>query len=746
VIDKINGKIGVNVMMNKILFITLLAVGGLFSIMVGSIQAQTATPSPTPSNSNFDETVTLGGYEITSSMEFGVRGLDVNGNNDKYRSDFNYNPGFRIFDSSFLMENKEKGSGKGKRSDKLFDSLLLTSTGWNSDPTGAIRFNLDKTGAYRFDGNVRRTRYYNRLFNHINLGGREPGWKNADTQRNFGDFDLTIFPESEGFRMRFGGSFYNTKGIAGNTTRALGDEFPLTKLVDVGSNEFRAGVDGKLMGFKMGLTFATRRFDDSTDYTLTAPHPGVNLTNIDTLTGLDRTYPIKGETKYGMFTIQRSFDKRLDFSGRFIYSLTDRRFRQTEDYRGRGTLRNYDTVPTNVLSLLTIVFGDASRTQSRGDLGVTYAVTDKFRISNTFSLDQFNLTGNSNLNETAIRTVLATGVPRPNGFSGDIRGYRLYTFKRFVNTVEGDYQFSPRFGINIGYRYTHRKVNDSGINATFAFVNNNVSAGTTEESNSTNTLLVGTRFKPYRNWSIFADLERGQSDNAFTRLSNYNFTNVRLRSNLTYKQFGFNVSAITRNNDNPSQTSAFPNAGNPLIPAGTELNANVKNRVLSAYVDWSPDSRYSVSAGYTYQHLTSTADIIVPSSAPDPSFVRGFSQFLMRDNFAFIDVSAQPFKRVGVFASYRFDKDRGQGDRTSNQINYIISSYPYRLHMPEIRVAIKVLRNVDWNVGYQFYDYREQLQNAQFPALLLPPPNQNYNAHMPYTSLRIYFGGGDRGR
>lgn len=728
---KINHRIGVNVIGNKILFIALLTISGLFLMSVG-IQAQTATPSPTPSNSDSDDTVTYGGYEVTSSMEYGVRGLNVNGNNDKYRSDFNYSPGFRIFDSSFLMENKDK------KSDKLFDSLLITTTGWNADPTGSVRFNVDKTGAYRFDGSVRRTRYYNRLFNQINLGGREPGWKNADTQRNFGDFDLTVFPESEDFRLRFGGSFYRTKGTGGNTTRAVGDEFPITKLVDVGSNEFRAGVDGKLAGFKMGLTFATRRFSDNTNFTLTAPHPGVNLTNIDTLTGLERTYPIKGKTTYGMFTIQRSFAKRLDFSGRFIYSVTDRRFTQTENYTGRGTVRGYDTVPVNVLSFLTYAFGDASRTQSRGDLGITYAITNKFRISNTVSLDQFNITGNSSLSEAVVRTVLATGAPRPNAFSGNIIGYRLYTFKRFVNTVEGDYQFSPRFGVNIGYRFTHRKVNDSGINATFGLAGNNVFTEPKDESNSTNTLLIGTRFKPLKNWSIFADLERGQSDNAFTRLSNYDFTNVRLRSNFNYKQFSFNVSAITRNNDNPSQTSAFPNAGNPLIPAGTELNATVKNRVLSAYMDWSPDSRYTVSAGYTYQHLTSTADIIVPLGAPDPAFIRGTSQFLMRDNFAFIDVSAQPFKRVGIFASYRFDKDRGQGDRTSNQIYNIISSYPYRLHMPEVRVAIKLLKNVDWNLGYQFYDYRERLQNAQFSPV---PPNQNYTAHMPYTSLRIYFGG-----
>lgn len=735
---KNNHRLGENVM-NKVLFIALFAIVNLLFAASGA-QAQSASPSPSPSpSSESEKTVMVGGYEVSSSIEFGVRGLSVNGNHDKYRSDFNYDNGFRIFDTSFLMENKEEGS------DKLFDSLMISTTGWNADPTGSLRFNMDKTGAYRFDGNVRRFRYYNRLYNHINLGGREPGWKNADTKRNYGDFDLTIFPESEDFRLRFGGSFYQITDTAGNTTRALGDEFPITRVADVNSTEFRAGVDGKLAGFKMGLTLGYRRFNDDSDYALYnfVPNLGRDLANNDILTGFDRNNPTKGDSKYAMYTIQRNFAKKFDFSGRFIYSLTDRRSSLAENYTGRGTVRNLVTgnPAVNILSFLTIVPGSAKRPQARGDLGATYAVTDKFRISNTFSFEQFNISGDANWNELVSYQILATGEPRPNRIQF-ASAYRLNGFKRFVNTIEGDYQFSPKFGINIGYRYTHRRVREFGINPLFDVANNGRLIEPLEDTNSTNTFLLGTRIKPYRNWSIFADIEHGQSDNSFSRLSNYNFTNYRLRSNVNYKQFTFNVSAISRDNDNPSQTSAIKNAttGAIIVQPG-ELNANVKNRVFSAYVDWSPDTRFSLSTGYTFQSLTSFADIIVPSGAPDPSFVRGFSRFYMRDNYAFIDVSAQPIRRIGIFASYRFNKDRGQGDKTSNQINEIISSYPFRLHMPEIRVAFKLTRNIDWNVGYQYYGYRENLQNVMFSPI---PPNQNYTAHMPYTSLRIYFGGGDR--
>ena len=712
---KINQRGGIVIMKNKILFIALLIFGNSL-LMTLNAPAQTATPSPSPSDS--DDTVTLGGYEVTSSMEFGVRGLSVNGNHDKYRSDFNYNPGFRIFDSSFLMESKE-----GKRG-RFFDSLMINSSGWNADPHGSVRVNIEKLGAYRFDANVRRVHYFNRLFNHINLGGREPGWKGADTKRNYGDFDLTVFPQNEKFRLRFGTSFYRTTGAAGLTTRPFSDEFPITRLVELGSVDFRAGLDTKLAGFKLSLTAGTRRFDDDTDFTLLAPHPGVNLTNNAVLTGFERIYPIKGDTNYGMFMVQRTFAQRLDFTGRFIYSITDRNFSLNERVFGRDASNNiFD--PDRFF-----FFGEAKRPQWRGDFGVTYAVTNKFRISNSFSYDHFDITGSSRLaQETISRT--AAGNPRPTTFTNTL-WHRLNGFKRLINTFEGDYQFNHRFGINIGYRYTHRKVDIFGFNRPLAPSTSAPTLIAEEEENSTNTLLIGTRIKPTNDWSIFADVEHGESDNAFTRLSNYNFTNFRIRSNWNFRQFTFNVSAISRDNENPSDTAPI----GALVPAG-QLIANVKNRVFSAYVDWTPDQRFSLSTGYTYNHLTSESDIVVPLAALTP----GFSQFFMRDNYAFIDVSAQPIDRVSIFASYRFNKDTGQGDRASNQANIIISSYPFRLHMPEVRLAFRLTRNIDWNLGYQYYGYRERLERAHFDPI---PPNQNYTAHMPYTSLRIYFGGGDR--
>ncbi|MBK6750513.1 MAG: hypothetical protein IPG67_11005 [Acidobacteria bacterium] len=43
------------------------------------------------------------------------------------------------------------------------------------------------------------------------------------------------------------------------------------------------------------------------------------------------------------------------------------------------------------------------RLQKRGDIGLTYNFNEKFRISNTFSFDDFDVNGGESLEEASIR-------------------------------------------------------------------------------------------------------------------------------------------------------------------------------------------------------------------------------------------------------------------------------------------------------------------------------------------------------
>src|SRR6202035_4644595 len=104
--------------------------------------AQTPTPTPKKSDAKKPSAVAepgedAGNYTIISSIELGYRGIRVGGDQNKYRSDLNYKAGPRLFDSSFLMRSKD---GQGE----LFDTLMVTATGWGADPQGNLRISAEK--------------------------------------------------------------------------------------------------------------------------------------------------------------------------------------------------------------------------------------------------------------------------------------------------------------------------------------------------------------------------------------------------------------------------------------------------------------------------------------------------------------------------------------------------------------------------------------------------------------------------
>ena len=700
-----------------------LSIIGLLTAAATS-SAQTPTPSPTP-------TASEGNYSFTSSVELGVRGLSVNGNDNKFRSDLNYHAGFRLFDSSFLIENRTKGT-------RFFDSLLVTASGWSADPQGALRVKMDRTGVYSFDSSVRRIQYFNNLNTHavnwsqpVSLGSEHA----MNTQHELGDFDLLVRPESQNFRMRFGYSYSDTEGPAYNTLRFRSDEFQVNSAIKYRSDDIRVGVEGRLLGFNLGFTYGNRSFHDKTYFFVNSLNIGNNpATTTASINLLTRLMPTTGATDFGSFYVQRTFNKTLDFTGRFIYADTHSTTLQSDTINGRVS----DTGNIVTLDAITTP-GSAKRLQSRGDIGMTWRPGDRFRISNTFTFDQFNISGGNNMIEVLQQTTSGGG-PVADTLTNTIAA-RETAYRRFSNLIEADFQVNHRFAFNFGYRFTHRRIAEDILD-----LNNITHVPSALESealtNTTHSFIAGTRIKPYKFWSIYADFELGTSDNVFTRLANNDYLNFRVRSVTNLQKFTINVSAITKNNDSPGLSNAIDATSSvPAFPS-FQSSAIVRTRIFSGSVDWTPRSELSISGGYTYNHQTSNTDIIVPIGTPTfptTRFLQGLSSYYMKDSYFFFDVTARPFKRVSLYASYRIDRDPGQGSLVETRPQDFITSYPIRFQQPEIRMAIRLTRNIDWNVGYQYYSYVEFPKFSPF-VIGQTYPAQNYTAHLPYTSLRIYFG------
>ncbi len=685
-----------------------------------SATAQPATPSPTP----------VPDISVNSSVELGVRGRRIEGDENKYRSDLNYKAGFRLFDSTFLIENNREDR-------KFFDSMLVTASGWGSDPSGSFKLNTGLAGAYSFDATLRKVKY----FNYLNKATIHPtnftGQHNANTSHHFGDFDVTLFPESKNFRAKFGYSFNDTDGPGTSTLRFRSDEFEVGSAFKTNSDDFRAAIEGRLFGFDGGLSYGHRSFRDQTTLFVNSFNPGNNpATNSSSINTFSRQYPAKGQTDFGQFFFHRTFAGRFDVTGRVIYAENKVKFEQLDALTGLNS-----GTPNNIVTLNQIaVLGATQRPQTRADLGFTYLIGDRFRISNTLAFDRFTIDGGNTYWEI-LRQTTASGGSVADSITNTLAS-RYTGYRRIANTFEGDVQAADWLAFNIGYRWTDRTVHVRG------FDRNQVSGAATprteeELENRTHSLIAGFKLKPTKDWSIVADVERGESDNVFTRLANNDVLNFRLRSLARLNTVTLNLSGIVKNNDSPGRTipvSTGSGSSTITVPAFDSV-AYTRIRTFAASIDWDAHEKVSLAAGYNYNYLNSITDIIVPVGTPAfPSsrFVQGISEFYVRESYFHFDVTARPARWASLFASYRITDDKGQGDRITTRAQDVITSFPIKYQTPEFRIAFRLSDNIDWNLGYQYYSYTER--PVQLAFITLPFIAQNYRAHLPYTSLRFYFG------
>ncbi|HLG14454.1 MAG TPA: hypothetical protein VJH03_08130 [Blastocatellia bacterium] len=689
----------------------------LLLLAMGPVSALAQQPADKKDPAPADEGK-VGNYTVTSSVELGVRGISVNGEADKFRSDFNYRPGFHVFNSSLLMRAPNNDG-------VLFDTLLINSYGWGADPNQYLRVSAEKTKWYRFNADYRQMDYFNSLRNFAAPPPLFLSQHISNTEYKVGDFDLTLLPQNERVRFNVGYSLQRNNGPSVSTYDYARDEFPILVPVRVDANDFRFGVDAKLWVFDLSFQQGFRYYKEDTTYDIDLPvpvpvplNPGNNPTNQSVLTGFHREFPTRGRTPYTRFTLHTLLARKVDFTGRFVYSSATTRHQMFE------TLKGKDFSGNNIVLDRFEATGNAKRPNGLGDVGVTVFATDKLRISDTFRINSFRVNGGDHLTETLLRTRTTPfgETPLPPVFVDNL-ALSLTKYRRALNTLEVDYEFHPKFTAHVGHRYSDRRIEIGTLTKALG------SAGELEPEsfdNRTNTWFAGFKARPATVWTVYFDMERGETDNVFTRVENYDFTNLRLRSVLKpVKTLALNFSMVTKDNNNPARTDEIP---------PRDFGADINSRSFTASADWVPNQKFSLNTGYTYTRVTSEAAIIFFVSSLKRE---GMSRYFLRDNFAYVNLFAQLTPRMALSAGYRIHHDSGQGDRVGTDLTQPISgtpelifSYPQQFQSPEVRVAFKLHEKLDWNVGYQFYSFAEKFQNLQ-----------HYNAHLPYTSLRFYFGG-----
>jgi len=713
-------------------------------VSITNAQQPTATPKKTADPKPVEAGEDAGAYTVISSLEFGYRGQRVDGDLNKYRSDLNYKAGPRLFDSSLYMKSTD---GKGQ----LFETLLVTTTGWGADPNGHLRISVEKPQWYRFDGTYRRFKYF-RFLNTL----ANPNWvfspasfsvapnpvtgeHGYNTRTQMGDFDLTLLPKNRWIRFNVGYSPERYSGPAFTNYHSGGNEFNFLSQLRSRADDFRVGADGTVGPIDYSFLQGRRRFRDDSFISL-GPTNGINLnTTVARLTSYNRNEPARGTVDFTRFSAHTLVAQKLDITGRIVYSKSKSDYTYAETFTGvnwnpRVTAWPPGPLPAtpNILNLGQYdITGNADRPNTLGDLGATWLITDKLRISNTFRVEDFKINGSAVFADFFSITRGAGATLRTDTIRfSNLDAHRLTKYRKYQDTIEGDYQFNSHNALHFGYRYGSRRIEESfegfnlGSNGSVTPPPARTSESE-EEENHTHSFFGGFKARPAQNWTVYFDAERGTADNVFTRIGNYNYTNIRAKTRFTpNKKLSFNLAVISRNNANPSEIAGVSLA---------DFGVSIKSRVFTSSVDWTPSSKFALNTGYNYNWVNSNA--VVDYFYNSIRHPLGRTLYYMRNSFFFIDTTFRIAPRTTLFTSYRVNDDNGQGTRLTDPTGNpgaLIYSYPMTFQSPEARLAIKLNRRLDWNVGYQYYNYNE--------SNLVGPRPQNYHAHLPYASLRIYFG------
>jgi hypothetical protein len=656
-----------------------------------------AQPVVTPTPGRPDEITTKSNYTVSNSFEGGYRFANVTGNHDAYRSAVNYGNGMRLFEGQLRVNSVD---GKGS----LFDEFAFHTMGQGQDPYQSTTLRIEKNAAYRYDMRFRIVNYFNRL---PSLWQGEHG---LNSERIFQTHELTLFPGRRfevvlGYdRNNHNGPGFSSEGIASNFGALRRDRFVrLTTNLRQLNNQYRAGVNFRVAGLAVSFLQGFDNYREDTLYGSASALPG-GAANVQPVESIERAEPIHGNTPFTSVVIRTENEHRVGFSGRFTYASGSRNAILGE------TLIATD--PANTISTLrqSFVVGAADRKQGSGDFTVTLLPSGKWTITNTTSVNNTRINGQSAFVEATVVT-------------SQFLAFEHLGIRFLSNITEANFRPVSKFGLYGAYRYSARRIRtDSALD----FPDFDFQEGLFESDNHVHSGVAGFRWLPARGLRISVDAEKGRADQPLSPRSDRDFHTETAR--VQWRKNNAVLSASFQNSINRNPVS--------LIDHRSE------SRQFGVNGSWAAsDGRFTLDAGYTLLNLDTQSGILNYLNTSDPN-AASFSFYTSNLNLVNFGTRIQPHERLTLYFGYNLAKDTGD-DRsqltfpttlTPNYPNFasdgtsFFNSYPLSYQSPQARLSVRLADKLSWNFGWQFYNYSEDF-SAQ----------QNYHAHVGYSSFRWSF-------
>ena len=623
-----------------------------------------------------------GSYNIMSSFEVGYRLRDASGDLGKFRSDVNIRNGVRLLSSS-LTVNSRDGHGR------LFDKIALTTQGLGNDPYENAIVRVQKNRLYDYDLLWRRDDYYNPAL-PIAFGEHF-----IDTTRLMQDHDLTLFPQSK--IKFFLGYARNTETGPALTTVQLfdsgGDVFPLFADIHRERNEYHIGNEINLFGFRLNWLHGWSDFKEDRPIGLPAASPGNDPTDDTALDALTRREPYHGTSPYWRVALFKEGKDWYAANARFTYTAGRRAFVLDESAIGAGRFGAMQ-------DRQVLTYGDANRPVATGNFTLSLFPGSRTTITNQTSVYNVRTDGNSYYRSIDNGTL-----------SSEFVNFQYLGIRIIENQTDLNVNVNAAFGLFAGYTYSSRRIRSIERVATPGFVPDALAG---DQTNQLHAARFGIRMKPVKPLTVVVDGEIGRADRPFTPVSDRNYHLLGARLHYRTRTLSLSAHASANYSTNSVSLSSFSS----------------HSRDYAATASWIPRDWFSLDASYSKMHLDTIGGI---AYFVNFDLVTGDRSYYV-SNIYFGNLTARfdLHRRADIYVGLSRVNDAGDGRSApaGSGIGPVLSgfqaaqTFPLTFQSPMARVSIRLNERLRWNIGYQYYGYREE-----FSA------RRNYRANTGYTSL-----------
>jgi hypothetical protein len=667
--------------------------------------AQATTPPPSPGdNVRF-------GYVIHQSVDFGGHIVNQSGSGAMYDTLVNIQSGPRLLDSSFEMTAVNPAHAL------LFDRLSSHSFGYGGDPIDGTFMNVSKGRIYNFQGSFRRDRQYfdyDLLANPLIPPTSTPFVPALDsphlynTVRRMTDVNVTVAPLSR-VSGRFGYFQNINQGPSGSTVHFSADALLLQNW-RVSTDVWNVGADWKpLSHTSLSFDEFITRYKGNTSWQLaglnyklsngTPVSLGVNLSSAwnapcaapfaangtviptcNSYLAYTRSEPTRTLLPSEQFRFQSASIPHVAMNGRFLYmGTTSNLTNYNEFFNGLQSGKNRQSITTGSAS--------ARRINVNADYAITWQITPKIGVSDTFDFWDFRQPAHNTLTET---DYAGTSLLNPPGAATTTitSDYQALNQKTKVNTFLAIWDLAPTARLSAGYRYSSRIITDAG--GDFIPIH-------------ANTALVGLVLRPTAKFRANFNAEIMSADNAFTRISPRKLQHYRMRTSyVPYPWLNLTGTInIRADSDNVQSVNHFAHSQD--FSFGAVIHRSEK---------WGIDLNYAYDSYYGVTNQCYASSAPTPIAQPSPPECQQVGLTWQSNGFynqptqyGYIGFLLNPVKKIHAAAGYRMSSVSGTAPPIN--VRQVPGSLQSQYQTPYGRVAYDFTPNWTWKADYNYYGYGE---------------------------------------